>query len=84
MGFTFDGLLKLKLDREPIWRTAALLVMWDMVPSVHCVYSKTKDPFGISLYAQEYVAVSRFLLNVVAGKEPQNPTRLKRDELNRV
>jgi hypothetical protein len=48
------------------------------------IHSKTKDPFGISLYAQEYVAVSRFLMNIVAGKEPQNPPRLERDEFNRV
>jgi hypothetical protein len=87
MAFTFAGLLRLKLAtplKISVWGVSALVVMWGLVPSVRYIYSKTKNPFGIRYYAQEEVAVSRFLRNVVAGREPSNPPRLERDEFNRI
>ena len=87
MAFTFDGLLRLKLDpglKIPILGVAGFLVIWGMVPSMQYIYSKTKSPFSIGWFAQEQVAVSRFLKNVVAGAAPPNPPRLERDEFNRV
>ncbi len=87
MGFTFAGLLKLKLPpaaKIPIWGVSALIVMLGLAPSVQYIYGKTNNPLVIRFYAQDEVAVSRFLRNVVAGKTPANPPRLEHDEFNRV
>src|SRR5437667_273719 len=53
------------------------------VPSVQYIYVKTKAPFAIDSFEQEQVAVSRFLRDVVAGKQPPSRPRLERDEFNR-
>ena len=87
MAFTFDGLVKPKLQlafKIPLLGVSAFILMWGFLPSVQYIYHKTKSPFSIRHYAQEEVAVSRFLKNVVAGKEPANPPRLEHDEFNRI
>jgi hypothetical protein len=87
MAFTFDGLVNPKLHlafKIPIWGVAASVLLSGMVPSLRYIYNKTKNPLSIRHYAQEEVAVSRFLKDVVAGKEPVNPPRLERDEFNRI
>ena len=87
MGFTFASLLELKLQpatKIPIWGISAVIVMFGLAPSVRYIYSKTKNPRWIRYYAQDEVAVSRFLRNVVAGKQPPNPPRLEHDEFNRI
>jgi hypothetical protein len=87
MAFTFAGLVKLKLEpgfKIPILGVAAFILIWGLLPSVQYIYKKTKNPFGICFYAQEEVAVSRFLKHVVAGKEHPNPPRLEHDEFNRI
>jgi len=63
---------------------AVLILLDGLVPSVRYIYSKTKNPFGIRHYAQEEVAVSRFLKHVVAGQEHPGPPHLERDEFNRI
>jgi hypothetical protein len=86
MGFAFAGLLILRLPigfKIIILGVAASALASGFVPSVQYIYSKTKDPSVISSFAQEDVAVSRFLRHVVAGKQPANPPRLERDEFNR-
>jgi hypothetical protein len=86
MAFTFAGLVKLKLEpgfKIPILGVAAFILLWGLLPSVQYIYKKTKKPFGIRFYAQEEVAVSRFLKNVVAGEEHPAPPHLERDEFNR-
>ena len=55
-----------------------------LVPSLQYIYNKTKNPFSIRFYAQQEVAVSRFLREIVAGKKPANPPRLEHDEFNRI
>ena len=77
--------VKLQLAfKIPLWGVSAFILIWGFVPSVQYIYNKTKNPFSIRHYAQEEVAVSRFLKNVVAGKKPPNPPRLERDEFNRI
>src|SRR5262249_15023214 len=44
----------------------------------------TKSPFSIYYYAQQEVAVSRFLKHVVAGREHPGPPHLERNEFNRL
>jgi DNA-binding beta-propeller fold protein YncE len=86
MAFTFDGLVNSKLHlafKLPIWAVAVWVLFSGMVPSLRYIYNKTKNPLSIRHYAQQEVAVSRFLKDVVAGKEPVNPPRLERDEFNR-
>jgi len=87
MGFAFAGLLRLR--RWPgvqilLFAMSALILVASLGPSLRYIYSKTKNPFTIHNFAQPDVAVSRFLRNVVAGKEASNPPRLERDEFNRV
>jgi hypothetical protein len=86
MGFSFAELLRLKLRpgfKIIVLGVAASILATGFVPSVQYSYGKTKDPFAISYFAQEQVAVSRFLRDVVVGKEPPNPPQLERDEFNR-
>ncbi len=87
MAFTFASLLKLR--RWPglqilLSAMAALILLDGLVPSIRYIYSKIKSPFSIHHYAQEEVAVSRFLKAVTAGKEHPGPPRLERDEFNRI
>jgi hypothetical protein len=63
---------------------AAVVVLAGLIPSIQYIDKKTKDPFAIHYFAQQDVAVSRFLREVVAGKVPANPPRLERDEFNRI
>jgi hypothetical protein len=87
ISFTFAGILKLRPwpGIQIILAAIALLILLDgLFPSVRYIYSKTKNPFGVRYYAQEEVAVSRFLRDAVAGKPPPNPPRLESDEFNRV
>jgi hypothetical protein len=86
MGFAFAAPLRLKLPaafKIPLWAVSTLILMWGLVPSVQYIYQKTQNPFTIRYFAQPDVAASRFLRNVVAGKETPNPPRLERDEFNR-
>ena len=86
MGFAFAGLLRVKLPpgfRIILFGVAASILATGFVPSVQYSYGKTKDPFAISYFGQEQVAVSRFLRDVVAGKERPNPPQLERGEFNR-
>ena len=87
MSFTFAGILKLRPwpSVQIVLGAIAVLILLDgLVPSVRYIYSKTKNPFGIRYYAQEEVAVSRFLKHVVAGEEHPAPPHLERDEFNRI
>ncbi len=86
MGFGFAGLLRLRLapgSKIIILGVAASALASGFVPSVQYIHNKTKYPFALSSFEQEQVAVSRFLRDVVAGKQPSNPPRLERDEFNR-
>jgi hypothetical protein len=87
ISFTFAGILRVK--RWPgiqvlLGVLAAFILLDGLVPSVRYIYAKTKDPFSIRYYAQEEVAVSRFLKHVAAGKEHPGPPCLERDEFNRI
>lgn len=86
MGFVFAGLLKLRLPagfKIIIFGVAASALASGFAPSVQYIYGKTKTPLTIDAFAQQDVAVSRFLRDVVAGEQPANPPRLERDEFNR-
>jgi len=87
MAFTFAGLLKLR--RWPgvqiiLGAVAALILLDGLIPSIRYIYGKTKTPFSIHHYAQEEVAVSRFLKRVAAGQEHPGPPRLEANEFNRI
>ena len=87
MSFTIAEILKLR--RWPgvqvvIGLIAALILLRGLVPSIRYIYGKTKDPFSIHHYAQEEVAVSRFLKHVAAGQEHPDLPHLERDEFNRI
>jgi len=87
MSFTIAGLLKLR--RWPgvqiiLGAVAALILLDGLIPSIRYIYGKTKSPFSIHHYAQEEVAVSRFLKHVVAGQEHPGPPRLEANEFNRI
>jgi DNA-binding beta-propeller fold protein YncE len=87
MGFTFGGLLKLRRWRglQIVLSVISVLILIDgLGPSLRYIYSKTKNPFSIRHYAQEEVAVSRFLKNVVAGRQHPGPPRLEHNEFNRI
>lgn len=87
MAFPVAAILRLRLRqsfRLPLLGVAAVLLLAGLVPSIQYIKGKTRNPFTIHHYAQEQVAVSRFLRLVVAGKDPGNPPRLERDEFNRV
>ncbi len=87
ISFTFAGILKLRPwpGIQIVLGAIAVLILLDgLVPSVRYIYSKTKNPFGMRYYAQEEVAVSRFLKRVVAGEEHPAPPHLERNEFNRI
>ena len=86
MAFTFAGLLKLR--RWPgvqilLGAVAALILLDGLIPSIRYIYGKTKSPFSIHHYAQDEVAVSRFLKHVLAGQEHPGAPRLEANEFNR-
>jgi DNA-binding beta-propeller fold protein YncE len=87
MAFTFAAILKLR--RWPgvqivLGVMSGLLLIDGLAPSIRYIYSKTKSPFSIQHYAQQQVAVSRFLKHVVAGQEHPGSPHLERDEFNRI
>ena len=87
MSFTFAGILKLRPwpGIQIVLGAIAVLILLDgLVPSIRYIYSKTKNPFGIRHYAQQEVAVSRFLKHVVAGQEHPGPPHLEHNEFNRI
>jgi DNA-binding beta-propeller fold protein YncE len=87
MSFTFAALLKLRPwpgVQIVVCAVAALILLDGLVPSVRYIYSKTTSPFSIGQYAQNQVAVSRFLKHVVARQEHPGPPHLERDEFNRI
>ena len=87
MAFTFAGLLTIKLSpalKILLLGVSAAILLSGLVSSVEYIYGKTTNPFSIGSFAQGRVAVSRFLRNVVAGKEHPNPPCLEHDEFNRV
>jgi hypothetical protein len=87
MAFSFSALMSLRLRADlklALSGVAAVVLAAGLVPSIRYIKGKTRNPFTIHHYAQEQVAVSRFLRQVVAAREPVNPPRLERDEFNRV
>jgi DNA-binding beta-propeller fold protein YncE len=87
MSFTVAWLLKLRpwpAVQVVVAAVAALILLDGLVPSVRYIYSKTTSPFSIRYYAQEEVAVSRFLRHVVAGQEHPGPPHLEHNEFNRI
>ena len=85
MGFAFAGLLKLRLPpgfKIIILGVAGSALACGLVPSIQYIYGKTKSPFSVYHFAQAEVAASRFLKNIVAGRQPTNP-HLERNELKR-
>jgi hypothetical protein len=87
IGFSFAALFRLKPwpgVQILLCAMAALLLIDGLGPSVRYIYNTTKSPFSIRPFEQESVAVSRFLRNVVAGKEHPDPPRVEHDEFNRI
>jgi hypothetical protein len=87
MAFSFAGLVQLKLRPGPkviVWGIAAFVIWTGLFPSVRYIYAKAKSPTSIGYYAQQEVAISRFMRHVVAGTKPENPPRLERNEFNRI
>jgi DNA-binding beta-propeller fold protein YncE len=87
MSFTVAGILKLKRWRGVqivLGMLAGLILLDGLVPSVRYIYAKTKSPVSIHHYAQQEVAVSRFLKHVVAGEEHPGSPHLERNEFNRI
>ena len=87
MAFTFAGLLRLKLKPAFVillWLIAASFTVAGLVPSLRYVQSHTEKTLTVWRFAHDEVAVSRFLRDVVAGRNPRSPPRLEWDEFNRV
>lgn len=87
MAFSFAWLSKVKLEpaiKVFLWSVSVIVLMRGLAPSIQYVSKKTTNPFGIYYFAQEEVAVSRFLRYVVAGRQPPNPPRLEHNEFNRI
>jgi DNA-binding beta-propeller fold protein YncE len=87
MSFTVAWVLKLRSwpgVQVVVGAVAALILLDGLVPSIRYIYSKTTSPFSIRYYAQQEVAVSRFLKHVVAGQEHPAPPHLEYNEFNRI
>lgn len=87
MAFTFDALLKWNVRRSLkviVWGVAAAVAISGLIPSLGYISKKALNPFSIRHYAQDEVAVSRFLRHVVAGKIPERPLEVERSEFKRV
>jgi hypothetical protein len=85
MAFTFAALLQLKSRisfKVYLWGASVIILMVGLFPSIQYIHEKTKSPFSVYHFAQAEVAASRFLKNIVAGREPTNP-HLEREELKR-
>src|SRR5438477_2629657 len=69
IGFALNSLTELRLPlnvRILLWSVSALVLMRGLVPSIHYIYTKAKDPSSISSFKQQDVAVARFLKAIVA------------------
>jgi Uncharacterized conserved protein len=87
ISFTLAGLLKLRPwpgVQIVLGVVAGLILLKGLDPSIRYIYNKTKSPFSVDPFAQQQVAVSRFLKHVVAGQEHPDPPHLERDEFNRI
>jgi hypothetical protein len=87
MAFTVDAFGRLQLRwsfRAIIWAVALFALIAGLGPSMRYIYGKAESPFSIHHYAQDEVAVSRYLRHVVAGDMPADPLRLERNEFKRV
>jgi DNA-binding beta-propeller fold protein YncE len=87
ISFTPAGLLKLRPwpgVQIVAGVLAGLILLKGLDPSIRYIYNKTKSPFSVGPFAQQQVAVSRFLKHVVAGQEHPDPPHLERDEFNRI
>ena len=87
MAFTVDVLVGRQLRwsfKAVSWLIALFALVAGLVPSVRYIYKKAENPFTIRHYAQEEVAVSRYLRHVVAGDVPPDPPRIERNEFKRV
>ena len=86
MGFALSRLFRLRMRpgfKIIILGVAVSALATGFVPSVQYINVKTKNPFAMDSFEQGQVAVSRFLRDVVAGKQPPNRPHLERDEFNR-
>jgi sugar lactone lactonase YvrE len=87
IGFGLNSATQLRLPPNVkifVWSLSALVLVLGLVPAIHYIYTKTKDPASISWFQQQDVAVARFLRHVVAGQEHPDPPRLEHDEFNRI
>jgi hypothetical protein len=87
MAFTVDAFAKWQLRwtfKAIIWAVAVLALVAGLGPSMRYIYKKAESPFTIRHYAQEEVAVSRYLRHIVAGDMPADPPRIERNEFKRV
>jgi hypothetical protein len=85
MAFTFAAILQPKWRTSfkiCLWGASVIILMFGLFPSIQYIRGKTKSPFSVYHFAQAEVAASRFLKNIVAGREPTNP-HLEHDELKR-
>jgi hypothetical protein len=88
ISFTLAGLLKLRPWpglHIVVGVLAGLILLKGLGPSIRYIYNTTNNHYlSMAHWRQGEVAVSRFLRNVVAGREPSNPPRLEHDEFNRI
>ena len=87
MAFAFGGLLRLRRWlslKIVLWGIAASILITGLASSLKYIYGKTKNPFSIHHYAQQEVAVSRFMRSVVGGAQTTNLPHLERNEFNRI
>jgi hypothetical protein len=85
MAFTVAAILQLKCRpslKASLWGVLAIILLAGLVPSIQYIHGKTKSPFSVYHFAQAEVAASRFLRDIVAGKQPTDP-HLERNELKR-
>lgn len=86
IAFSLSALRSLRLRKSfklPLWGVAVAVLIVGLYPSIVYIKGKATSPFAIHHYAQQQVAVSRFLRLVVAGKTLSDPPRLERNEFNR-
>jgi hypothetical protein len=86
IAFTFAALMKIRFRpaiKFILLGLSTLIVLSGLIPSIKYINKKAKDPLSIYHFAQQQVAVSRFVRLIVAGKEPADPPRRERDEFNR-
>ena len=88
IGFGLNSVTQLRLRlsfKILLWGVSAALLMTGLVPAIQYIfYTHAKDPSSIRPFAQQDVAVARFLKAIVAGRTPASVPRLEHDEFNRV